>query len=336
MRNAWVLALLLWCGLAQAAPARVAIVRSPHTPSTALAYLTQELKAAGFAVMVVEHNRQLGPRAQVARRPPGVVATVLLIPANTDKPARDIDIWVGDHASAKTSVRRIRTGGGARTIAIRAVELLQASLLELAASSPPPPHPRPPAVAATPNTTFDATAHAAKPWPQLFSRPTIALAPALLISDGFGTAFSGTISLSYPLPLWSLSARLTVSSVLFPRQHQTSAGTLTLPQQLFTLDLVKPLSSGRLVPLVGTAMGLHHLRSEQRGPNTFPIGEDRYAFAAGVLFGVAARLSNRVALLADAHLLALAPQPAVNTPAGEKLASGQPLSRFGLGVLGAF
>ena len=58
------------------------------------------------------------------------------------------DVWISDHVTGKTVVRRLEVGAGPNAtavLAIRALELLRASLLEIAAKAPPsePPMPAP-------------------------------------------------------------------------------------------------------------------------------------------------------------------------------------------------
>jgi hypothetical protein len=143
---ALLLALLLTAGAASAAPApmpRVMLVRPPAAPASvteALVRLRGELLAAGFEAEVVElplggdvreSLERLAPPAGNARAATALVAVV----ASADPGSAEL--WVIDRLTGKTVVRRVNAGTAdatraAEVLAVRAVELLRASFLELA------------------------------------------------------------------------------------------------------------------------------------------------------------------------------------------------------------
>ena len=321
-----------------AAPSRVAVVTSARGPAAAAAHLVGELRAAGLEIVLIERDMALSPRAQVELSRRDAFATVLVIATGSA-----IDIWIGDHLTSKTSVRRIRGSSDVRTLALRAVELLRASLLELDERRLPHDVRRFRGQSAPPiwenaTPTFEAPPARRTRRKAWLRRPTVSLSPSLMLSRGFGAGLAVTLTLSYPLPVWALSARVGITPVIFPAQQGDSkSGTVALPQQLFLFELLRPVGSGVIVPLIGVGGGLYHVRAERRGTAARALsGEDRYAAAVGPSVGIAVRLTPRLALLADGHVLLVAPEPQLTIGSSRQEAAGQPLGRFGLGVQGAF
>jgi hypothetical protein len=129
---------------AEAGPSRVAVVRDPSAEGVLNEFTTRlqaELQAAGFEVIFVDGTPDIDPSAQVA----GVIgasppfATVAVVRSEQGAVA---DVWVADRTSGKSIVHRIDVSsadlGAPRVLAIRAVELLRASLVDLREASPTP------------------------------------------------------------------------------------------------------------------------------------------------------------------------------------------------------
>lgn len=114
---------------------RVVVVRSAHPSATvdeANTRLRAELTASGFEVVSVDAKEGLDPRESVENPELRSVAALSIV--NT-KEGTAIDLWVADRLTQKTLVRRIDVASpssrsSAVVLAIRAVELLRASLLE--------------------------------------------------------------------------------------------------------------------------------------------------------------------------------------------------------------
>src|SRR5256714_6038305 len=131
-------AIAFWLAIAPpsaAARARVAVVHGENPDPLEQRTVTRlrgELAAAGFEV--VDVARAAGDAREAAEAEPpvlGVFATVVIVPRTPDA----ADIWIADRITGKTVVRRVRVEPDARSevaaiLAVRAVELLQASLLE--------------------------------------------------------------------------------------------------------------------------------------------------------------------------------------------------------------
>jgi len=112
-----------------------------------------ELEAAGFAIVdaTSEPGSDIRTTLEAAVTNAGAVAAIAL---KTDPDASSVEVWVSDRLTNKLSIRRVATTGATDTpelVAIRTVELLRASLIEItdpAPTEPPPPPPQklPPAV----------------------------------------------------------------------------------------------------------------------------------------------------------------------------------------------
>jgi hypothetical protein len=144
-----VLCVSLLVGPVSAAPApmpRVVLVRPPAAPpsvSEALVRLRGELLAAGFEAEVLELPLGADVRESLERLTPSAndnAATALVAVVASAEPG-SAELWVIDRVTGKTVVRRVNAGTpdttrAAEVLAVRAVELLRASFLELAIARP--------------------------------------------------------------------------------------------------------------------------------------------------------------------------------------------------------
>jgi hypothetical protein len=197
-----------------AGSSRVVLVRpagSDALLAEATTRLSAELTAAGFLVTVLDAAPGTDPKTEVESQnlDPAPVATLALSHLGASATA---DVWVADRVTGKTLVRHVNVGPAARdraptVLAVRAVELLRASLLEAttpqAARSSSGPFPVPDDVAkwmspsgpATPNagntpsagSALDAAGSA--PAPAEPSKPNaVAPAPSRPVSSSDATA----------------------------------------------------------------------------------------------------------------------------------------------------
>jgi hypothetical protein len=133
-----------------AAPApmpRVILVRPAAAPASvteALVRLRGELIGAGFEADVLDLPLGADVRASLEKFAPaassGHSATALVAVVASAEPG-SAELWVIDRVTGKTVVRRVNAGAGdpsrvAEILAVRAVELLRASFLELAIGPP--------------------------------------------------------------------------------------------------------------------------------------------------------------------------------------------------------
>jgi hypothetical protein len=301
-------------------PARVAVVHEAEPNALEQATLTRlraELVAAGFDVTEVERRGRDAREATEAEPPvAGVFATIAIVPRTADA----ADIWVADRVTGKTVVRRVRVPPGtgrdvAPVLAVRAVELLQASLLEAfeppapaeTTSSPVPP---PPIVVPT-----DVSAWVQSRRPQSEARFVLQAGAGVIHSfSGVGPALLPVLGLGFR-PLSDLAIGLRAGGPAFAADLQApQVGTMAVRQKLVSLEvayeLLSPAATVRPVAIGG--VGVYHL--DVAGTAAPPYsGETDDLFAAMATLGPGAKLrfGERVSLIADLRLLFIAPQPIV-------------------------
>ena len=331
------LALALSLPRPAAAASRVVLLRSGNGDALgrqAETLLAAELRASGFEVVTRERAPGLDLRADMdgaagALRP----IAVLTIAATTGAAA---EIWLSDRVTGKLVIRRIEAGGDgdpAASLALRAVELLRGSLLEITVDPPSPapaPRPAPPPDVAR----FVATTSAGhRAWfveglglslgGALFGTPRAAgvtYAPALRLSYGGRRSFCLRLSVVGP------------GSVGDAPVHDGPSllGTAHLHQELALLELVRAFRPDtRLQPFASVGGGAHQLRVTGTGGSpVFPDRQGRRlsAVVTGGL-GLALRLGNRAALVLEGTLLA--GRPTEITVAGLRAARVGPLTFVG-------
>ena len=331
-------ALLAVAGPLTAAPARVALVHEPEPNALEQRTLTRlraELVAAGFEVTEVErHGEDAREAAEAEPQVAGVFATIAIVPRTADA----ADIWVADRITGKTVVRRIQVPPGtgrdvAPVLAVRAVELLQASLLEAVEPSPRSENtssavPPPPAVA-VPN---DVSAWMQTLRPQSEARFALQAGAGVIHSfSGVGPAFLPVLGLAFrPMP--DLAIGLRAGGPAFAADLQAPpAGTIAVRQKLLSLEVAYEFLASRATvrPVAIGGIGVYHLDVVGAAAPTY-TGETDDLFAAIVTVGPGAKLrfGERVALLADLRLLFIAPQPVVRAAMQEVASMSRP-SLFG-------
>jgi hypothetical protein len=306
-----------------AAPSRVALIHDPN-PSPleqrTLIRLRGELTAAGFEIADAE--RRAGDAREAAEEEPpvaGVFATIAIVPRAPEA----ADIWVADRITGKTVVRRVQASPGsngdvAAILAVRAVELLQASLLE--AIEPAPREERAPA----PLPSAVSQWMSQREPPASFSLD--AGLGVLVASGGIGPAVLPALGLSYRATA-DVSLRLRAAGPAFASNLDVSLGTISVRQELLSLDLVyrPPVAAGAVRPLLLAGAGAYHLAVSGTAETPYH-GRTDAVFAAhadlgaGAVFG----LGRRVSILADARALVVVPKPFVRAAGQEVASAGRP------------
>ncbi len=266
------LVLGLWCvaivllapGVRAQDVARVVLVTSDRGGATATR-IQAELDQLGVEVVVTSAESAPVGRAPLEQtaRSVGAFAAIRIVPLGGA-----VEVWIADRVTGKTVVREVisRSEGAASTedtVAVGAVELLRASLLELNLSERPRRSelPAPPAARelATPKE------------PALVSgTPRRGRHYALTAAAGFGpelgwggvgTSWLGQAALGGYSRGW-LGGELYLSIALRPVQVEGEGGTaeLSISPLGLTMNLSPP--SGTVVPLVGIGPGLVLVRSE--------------------------------------------------------------------------
>jgi hypothetical protein len=321
------------------AASRVAVVapRDPDpTTREATTRLEAELRGAGFEVVSVPALPGGDPRAAVEATPvePRPIATIAIQPTQGGAVA---DVWVADHLSDKTLVRKIRVddadpSSAVSTLSIRAVELLRASLLEL---REPTQAPRP--VPADVARWIAPTKAVSAPRPELAAgpRPTLALAGAVLGSYvGFGATFGPLIRVSLPAPLGTF-ARATLFAGASRPEVSGLYGSASLSQETATVGLARPFGpfKGLLRPSASLAAGAYYLRTAGTAVASRPTAgsASTWAFVVDAGGGLAAQLGAHVSLEAELHTIFLAPQPALSLAGLATARAGEPMFLGSLG-----
>jgi hypothetical protein len=308
-----------------AAPARVALVHASNpTPleQRTLTRLRGELAAAGFEVTDAARRAE-DAREAAEEEPPvaGVFATIAIVPRTPDA----ADIWVADRITGKTVVRRVQAGAGpngdvAAILAVRAVELLRASLLE--AIEPAPRDER-----AGPRSVPPAVSEWMNERPR--AEPSFSLDAGVGVlagPGGVGPAVLPILGLSYRATA-DLSLRLRAGGPAFAASLEVPVGTISVRQELVSLDLVyrPPLTNGDVRPFVLAGAGAYHL--DASGTAQAPYhGRRGGLFAAHVDLGAGAalRLGPHVSILAGARALWLMPKPTIRAAGAEVGSVGRP------------
>jgi hypothetical protein len=329
------LTIALCGGVARAEPVRV-VLATPATPDEVVAEVTTrvraELIAAAFDVVVVTLAPGANPREQVeaASLEPRPIATLAIVRLE-DRPA--VDIWVYDRLTDKTSIKRLDLGKRAdpeltSALAIHAVELLRASLLQTRARSQARPanaaNPKP-----IPREVGDWVDRAVEPPRTLLEGRTVAIGGAVLHSfAGIGPAFAPALRMSFGGPS-GLAGRLSVVGPAFGANLEGPKGTAFVRQELAMVELVYSPSRAWLAPLLSIGAGGYHLYTSGQPSDPRNHGSTDNAWAAlidaGV--GIAARLGSSAAVSIDLHAFVTEPSASVGIGDGPDDATIGPTGR---------
>ncbi|WP_394829729.1 hypothetical protein [Pendulispora albinea] len=329
------LALLCSTGAQAREPSHVLIVRegpSKRDPLLAETYLrvASELRSAGFDVGERTARRDDDPRAEVEaeapsprpsaaagerRTPRAFVATILIrrTPLGTD-------IWIADHVTHKTVLRKIEGQDDPATLAMRVLELMRASLIEPFAmesqSADPPPDdvahfvqsaPIPPtAPEGDTNASVDE-----RPAPRVFLDVGLGL---LWSGPDLGLAVAPTVSLAFPI---AGPFRLGVFAMApaFGATVRAAQGVAHLRQELGLAELTWSPRLGAvawLQPRAAAGLGVYHLRVDGDAREPYRDGHDAtWAFLTSLSAGGSLALSRTARIALDGRLLMGFPRPVV-------------------------
>jgi hypothetical protein len=340
------LVLALFGANARSESARV-VLAAPASPDEVVAEVATrvraELLAAAFEVVNVTLAPGANPREQVeaASLEPRPIATLAIVRLN-DRPA--VDVWVYDRLTDKTLIKRLDLGKRAdpevtSALAIHAVELLRASLLETrtrsqaaAAQSPKP----------IPREVGEWVERAVEPKKALLDGSTIAVAGAALHSfTGVGPAFAPAIRLAFGAPS-GVAGRLSVVGPAFGANLAGPRGTAFVRQELAMIEIVYAPSRGWLAPVASLGAGGYHLFTSGQPSDSHDRATKEHVWAALVDagLGLAARLGAGAAVSLDLH--AFVTQPAAYVGIGDGPddtaigPTGRPSFVASLGLLSTF
>ncbi|HXU63469.1 MAG TPA: hypothetical protein VN962_17345 [Polyangia bacterium] len=316
---------------AAAAPLpRVVLVRSSGAPasvSEALVRLRGELVAAGFEADVIDLPLGADVRASLERQSPqtgtGRSATALVAVVASGEPGT-VELWVIDRVTGKTVIRRVNAPGVdparvAEILAVRAVELLRASFLELAITpaADTAPVPAAPAVqrwATAPLEERDWT------WALEAGGGTA------VAVGGPWNAFLAVARVERALGLRTC-VRLAFAGLGTTGRVNATNGSGDVSQTVMLAELLVRFRRGhRLEPLISLGAGALRVNVDAQELTPYqPIGGVRWAVAGDLGLGVRVPLRrHRFELDAEAHVLLAQPFPTVEYFGNEIARTGHP------------
>jgi hypothetical protein len=342
----WSFALVVWTTAAAGSP-RVALVvgEEATSESSVTTQLRAELSAAGFEIVVTQSSNPETSREsleKIARDTDSFAAIAVVEPED----GLAVDIWVADRVTGKTVLRRIDAGEdqrqGAAIVALRAVELLRASLLELNLPDRPRgevgvtpevrafvPEPPPRLGPAPPPAPIDRVEPGVEPKRQRFG---VALGGAAFVAPGgIPLAPAPRLVISWrPLEDWAGALDLSGPALA---SVEGRAGRASVDQELALGKIQLEPTWGDVSPLA--AIGVGAFRLGARGSARAPF-EDRsggaLAFALAIGAGARIRVAEHVRLVLDAQAVGLFPKPVVRFAGEQVAATGRPLLLAGVGA----
>jgi hypothetical protein len=291
--------------------ARVALAQ-PSDPDEVQAEIATRIKAeletAQFDVVVVPLDPGVDPRqgVEVAQLEPRPIATLAIIRLQ-NRPA--VDVWVSDRVTGKTLVKRLDVGKRpdahvSSALAIHAVELLRASLLEVRTEAGRHEGPRAEEPSPIPAevTAWVDRAIVPEPVRPLFEPPAIAIGAATIYSSvSMGAAFAPAVRASIGSP-GGVAGRLSLVGPGFGGQLRSPSGTAFVRQELALVEFLYAPSRRTIVPFGSVGLGAYHLymRGDATDPAYSGVTHHVWSVLADLGAGVAARLGSS-AIFLDVH-----------------------------------
>jgi hypothetical protein len=333
LRRVWAAGLALVATLAAQAgwTATVILVR-PANPKAvtaeALVRIHGELVSAGFDVQITASTPGADPRASLEQTASGnnVDAVVALL---GDVSPGSVEVWVIDRVTGKSVVRRIPNQPGsdraAEILAVRAIELLRASLLEIAmaGSGEPVAAPKPPPVEVT--RFVDRALDSRRD-----SRVAIEVGGSLVASfDGMGPALLPMVRFDLALGSYVVM-RATAAGLGTRARVQAQSGWADLAEQFGLIEAgVRLRPRQRLQPFFSVGVGAQHTSAEGRPSSIYSSlyqGETagRWAFLADAGAGLRLSLVHHFELALEVHAQLAQPYSVVRFLGAQAASSGRP------------
>ncbi|HEY4188212.1 MAG TPA: hypothetical protein VGP07_24270 [Polyangia bacterium] len=317
--------------------ATVAVVRPATSPPAVVEMLVRlqgELTSVGFESQIIDtpaSDSRAGPggasdswRDGLTTRP-DVDAVIAIGPVLGDEVPASIEVHVVDKVTGRWLVKRLSREPQSQrppdTLAIRAVELLRSTLLEMALAASAR---RAASAVAPPDTVV----HVVEPgplagWPERFEVEAGAAATATL--DGVGPALSPLGRVTWALDQrWA--AQLTAAGL---GTHPTVDGTIGSARVIQDYGIVgaryRFRSHQRLRPLVALSAGALHtaVDGQAQSPNQGRHAE-RWSLLLDASLGAQLRIAQRFFFTAAAHLQIAEPYLAVRFADRVVATSGRP------------
>ena len=321
--------------VAAAEAPRVLLVRPPAAAkevSAALVRVQGELVADGFEVVSLEAAPGATSAMAMEQAEARWSSTTVGLFLSAD--GKSAELWVVDRLTNKTVVRRVATGDESENtlpevLALKAVELLRASLLELVVERN---------AAATPKASRGAeraSEWAARP---LASAPKWAIetGAAIIWSPGEVDAAFESVARGRFAAHEKLQVRVSFTGLGTRPQVRGTGGSAQVEQWYGLVEgLFIPLPKLAARPLASLGLGTFH--TSVKGEAAFPyqgLQTSRWAFAADVGVGLAIRVASRLELSAEGHALWLAPKQVLRFVGDDGPHVGEPSVVGSLTLLG--
>lgn len=326
---------LLQGGAARAGEPPKIVIVAAQAEDAIVAQLRAELRTMGFSVVVADASSSALPREELEKtaRDSSAVAAILVRASRAG-----LEVWVVDRITGKTLLRDVVGTEGAAgrdtTIALRAVELLRASLMEIDAPHPlrgevlPPPEireiaglpapvppapasaapalPAPPSSFAVPPSSFAAPQSRVPPLPAAPSSSPpfgVDVAPAILGSPG-GLAVLPALSLGvhawvYPRISVDIGSFLPIGSVKHKAAEGQSQNRVTLFLASVRVTLAR--TEATWVPTLAAGATLIWLHTDGVGAAPEFVGKSNDGFSGAPFLrpGLRVALGSRVFLYTD-------------------------------------
>lgn len=328
----------------RAVRARVLLIHEPLPDLLINELVTRirgELTAAGFTVDVSARQSVGDPRAAVEGATDEAIVAAFAI--MRDNEAGAVEVWLHDQLTHKTTVRSVSIGAGdskqhnTQVLAVRVVELLRASLLELIANtaqrSEQESKPVPPRV-----TEWVETAAPKSHEPRRRHNAALGVGVGLLQSfDRVSSSLLPRVHVDVALAS-ALAARLSVAGVGTTPQVDAPAGSARLQQAVAVLELVWCVRLGSRGCLEGFAGGgVFHTRAVGEAASPYLAQQrDRWSGAVSGGLGISWLLPWRLSLTARTQALVLWPQPFIRIAGVDAGRVGRPSLLTGVDLAFAF
>lgn len=285
-------------------PARIVIVRDAKGDAfLAETYLrvSSELESAGFVVRERPVQKENDPRGDAEAD--DSTATILIRRA-----ANRTDVWIADHVTRKTVVRKLgpaETRGDPATLALLVLELMRASLIEPFALEPR--EPRVPAPPPPPEVTRLVAPNVVRaPAPRVH----LGAGAGVLLGD-VGTAVAPVVSIAFPIGAFRLGAF--VMAPAFGATVRGHQGLAHVRQELALVELAwSPPVHRWIRPRVALGAGGYHLDANGDARAPYRDGEDgAWAFLTSGALGGSVALSSTARLVLEGRALFGFPRPVV-------------------------
>jgi hypothetical protein len=309
-RLALVAALFGWLAAGRALAATVVIVR-PANSSPAMAEtvvrIHGELMSAGFGVEMVDEStladvRRQSPRGALERladqrKADAVIAIVGDVAPDT------VEAWVVDRVTGKSVIRTLPfepwSDRGPQTLAVRAIELLRSSFLEIHLA-PSDPGSEPPVKASPTVVRFVGI----EPSATRSERIGVEVgATALIGLDGVGTAFLPALQVDW-VARPSFLVQISMAGLGSRPSVEGSLGSAQVAQEYGVVGACyRARPRERVSPFLSLSAGALHTSVEGRGNPPNPgLSDQQWSFLVDAGLGTWVRLRDRFQVAVAAHV----------------------------------